>query len=640
MGFWNNSLRTRLVTYFSALSLVTVGGVGVLTFWGARVVITRLVFDRLRVTALLKEAALQRWTEDRQDSIRLIAQLPELQTNLTALVDQDSTSEAFLQAYVESRRALLSPLASNPDLSNLLVLRARDGRVLVATDRRHEGKAYPQAPYFQAGLRELSITALSLPPEVSQLSAAASPELALSLPLLGAQGQPVAVLVAYAHLDRLGPIVRQADGLGASGKAYLVNRHQVLVAGTRTGLDQGPSVLDSDGIVRTLRGEEGGALYGDYAGVPVIGYTRWLDSLELALLVEISQREAFRPARHLAGGIFLVGAASAVFLTGAVYLLARQITYPILAIKAAAMKVAAGDFTQMAPVLTQDEVGVLAQAFNRMTERLRDLYEATEQKLVQLELAEVSLHRSLKDLELEQAKSERLLLNTLPSAIAQRLLHGEGAIAEHFDAVTVLFADIVAFTRLSARLSPQELVQVLNAIFSKFDQLTEVYGLEKIKTIGDAYMVVGGLPEPRADHAEAIASMALAMQTAIRHFNHETGENFMLRVGIHSGPVVAGVIGLRKFSYDLWGDTVNVASRMESQGLPDRIQVTEATYRLLRDIFLFEPRGTIHIRGRGEMQTYFLLGRCTETEALPTSTPAPDYEPPTLPPEAINPKSA
>jgi adenylate cyclase len=172
-----------------------------------------------------------------------------------------------------------------------------------------------------------------------------------------------------------------------------------------------------------------------------------------------------------------------------------------------------------------------------------------------------------------------------------------------------MFADLVDFTKFSAHTSATELVELLNVIFSKFDRLAEQHRIEKIKTIGDAYMVVAGLPTPRPDNAGAIAEMALDMQTAIVELNAELGKSFRLRIGIHSGPVVAGVIGIRKFSYDLWGDTVNTASRMESQGLPGAIQVSATTYERLRDRYLFEERNPIQVKGKGEMVTYLLVGR-------------------------------
>ncbi len=212
-------------------------------------------------------------------------------------------------------------------------------------------------------------------------------------------------------------------------------------------------------------------------------------------------------------------------------------------------------------------------------------------------------------LRIEQAKSEQLLLNILPAPIAEQLKQNRNPIAQHFDEVTILFADIVGFTPLSARLHPIALVNMLNQIFSKFDALAEELGLEKIKTIGDAYMVAAGLPTPRADHAVATAAMALAMQQVAANFTGETGERFQIRVGINTGVVVAGVIGTKKFIYDLWGDAVNVASRMESSGEPGSIQVTEATYTRIKDHYQLQKRGAVAVKGKGEMQTYWLTGK-------------------------------
>jgi PAS domain S-box-containing protein len=208
----------------------------------------------------------------------------------------------------------------------------------------------------------------------------------------------------------------------------------------------------------------------------------------------------------------------------------------------------------------------------------------------------------------EREKSERLLLNVLPVPVAERLKQGETTIAESFTEVTVLFADLVDFTPMSARQSPTEVVKLLNLIFSRFDELAAAYNLEKIKTIGDAYMVVGGLPEPRKDHAEAVADFALEIQQEISRFRSADGKTCSIRVGINTGPVVAGVIGVRKFIYDLWGDTVNVASRMESQGVPGAIQVTPATYERLKEGYRFERRPPIQVKGVGEMTPYFLIG--------------------------------
>jgi adenylate cyclase len=212
-------------------------------------------------------------------------------------------------------------------------------------------------------------------------------------------------------------------------------------------------------------------------------------------------------------------------------------------------------------------------------------------------------------LRLEKERSENLLLNILPKAIVTRLNGGETIIADQRSDVTILFADLIAFTKLSARLSAGDLVGLLNDLFSQFDRLALDLGVEKIKTVGDAYMVAGGLPEPRADHAHAVADMALAMIETVERMNCELPTPLQMRIGIHSGEVVAGVIGTHKFVYDIWGDAVNIASRMESHSLPNRIQVSAATHRHLRDSFRLEPHGTVDIKGKGPMETYFLLSR-------------------------------
>ena len=215
----------------------------------------------------------------------------------------------------------------------------------------------------------------------------------------------------------------------------------------------------------------------------------------------------------------------------------------------------------------------------------------------------------LEQLSAEREKSERLLLNVLPKSIADRLKQGETTIADNFQDVTVLFADLVDFTQMASQMPAGELVSSLNEIFSKFDWLAELHYLEKIKTIGDAYMVVGGVPTPRKDHAEAVAEIALDMQKVVRRVSTDEDISFEVRIGISSGPVIAGIIGSKKFIYDLWGDTVNIAFRMQSLGEPGQIQVSESTYELLKNKYEFEQRGKIEVKGKGRMTTCFLTGR-------------------------------
>ncbi len=243
----------------------------------------------------------------------------------------------------------------------------------------------------------------------------------------------------------------------------------------------------------------------------------------------------------------------------------------------------------------KDEFGDVLAAFNIMYERI---YKEMKQR-----------QETEKYLRLEQEESEKLLLNILPKSIAEKLKHGEKNIANEFPEATILFADIVGFTELSVKICAEDLVNLLNEIFSCFDGLSEKHHLEKIKTIGDAYMVVGGLPMLQPNHAECVAEMALDMLAEITKFNQKLGINCNIRIGMNTGSVVAGVIGTKKFTYDLWGDTVNTASRMESHGIPGKIQVTEATYLRLKDQYEFVHRGLIPVKGKGEMNAYLLIGR-------------------------------
>jgi guanylate cyclase len=210
----------------------------------------------------------------------------------------------------------------------------------------------------------------------------------------------------------------------------------------------------------------------------------------------------------------------------------------------------------------------------------------------------------------EQAKSENLLLNILPKEIAAILKNESRTIAEHYPEASILFADMVGFTPLSARLGPVEMVELLNEAFSFFDSLVDKYGVEKIRTMGDSYMVASGVPRRRKDHAQALVCMALEMRDFVATHTFANGQRVDFRIGINSGPVIAGVIGSRKFEYDVWGDAVNVASRMESHGVRGAVQITKPTYELIRDEFECEPRGTVAVKGKGEMEVW--LVRCAK----------------------------
>jgi class 3 adenylate cyclase len=259
-----------------------------------------------------------------------------------------------------------------------------------------------------------------------------------------------------------------------------------------------------------------------------------------------------------------------------------------------------GDVAQRKLMTAQQKLseqsGTIEQTNNELSYKNDQLKESIEE-INQLNMV----------LESEQTKADNLLLNILPPDVAERLKQGEDTIADAFEEVTVVFSDIVGFTTLSSLVSATTIVTLLNKLFSKFDALLEDYKVEKIKTIGDSYMIASGIPIQHHDHAEQAALFTFAMQNALRQFIAETGYLVSMRIGMHCGPVVGGIIGTKKFVYDLWGDTVNIASRMESHGEPGRIHCTQSVYEKLQHIYTFEQRGAIDVKGKGKMNTYFLV---------------------------------
>jgi len=223
----------------------------------------------------------------------------------------------------------------------------------------------------------------------------------------------------------------------------------------------------------------------------------------------------------------------------------------------------------------------------------------------------------LRKIEEEKQRSDRLLMRIMPKAIADKLKSGQRIIVDYFAEVTVMFSDIVGYTSMASSLPEDELIKLLHSIYSSFDELTFKHGMEKIKTIGDSYMVVGGIPDHFDYHAEAIANMALDMKAILKQYRTSEGNAISMRFGINTGPVRVGIIGTRKFSYDLWGDTVNIASRMESHGRPNQIHVTEASRKYLEDKFVLEKRkNKINVKGKGQMTSYFLTGRREKSAIL------------------------
>lgn len=272
-----------------------------------------------------------------------------------------------------------------------------------------------------------------------------------------------------------------------------------------------------------------------------------------------------------------------------------------------------GDLSFDVPVEPFTEVGQIAARYNEVLARVRNIMEENEG-------SRRAIEEAFEKIALEQNRAERLLLNILPEPVARELKEQKKVIAQSSREVTILFADIVGFTGLAESRPPHQIIEILNRVFSVFDRLTDIHKLEKIKTIGDAYMVVGGLPTYMQEHAAATANFALDIVRETRRFRFKDGRRLELRVGIHTGPVVAGVIGEKKFIYDIWGDSVNVASRLESHSLPGKIHISEQTARLIQEEFELEKRGTVELKGKGNVLTYFLNGR--KGSEMPELSPA------------------
>jgi GAF domain-containing protein/HAMP domain-containing protein len=375
MKFFTKSLMARLVIYFLLLSMVVMGLVGYITFIRARDTLKQSAFNKLSAVATLKEGELNRWIGDQCEDLLFISQLSEVRDQVEILLSHEPTEPEYQEAYASLSKYLLFIVATKPDLQEIFILTDVGGKIIVSTDKAHEGEYRVTSSFFTRGRLGTFVQNVYPSPETGR------PTMTVATPLSDSTGRPLGVLAAHLDLENMDSIILERTGLGASGETYLVDKFNVFVSEAHFGRQEFPRGVHTEGIDAALQGIDGSGLYLNYEGAPVIGVYRWLDDRELALLAETYQAEAFAPARRLAGTIFLIGLASAGVLAVGVYLLARQITRPILAIADVATQVASGDLTQMAPVLTEDEVGVLARAFNRMTGQLRELVTSLEQRV-------------------------------------------------------------------------------------------------------------------------------------------------------------------------------------------------------------------------------------------------------------------
>jgi class 3 adenylate cyclase len=431
------------------------------------------------------------------------------------------------------------------------------------------------------------------------------------------QGHIIGALVAQLSIEEIDNVVTgdrrwREEGFGATGEAYLVgpdfmvrsggrlfyeNRDAYFaeLAGRQSEIDAirryGTPILqhriETQATRAALAGLSGtGQIIGDRGEETLASWGPLnIPGVKWGLVARITTAEAFAPIRKLERDLMIVGGASLLVVILIAGWLANALLGPLRELTGGVRRFAAGNYDVKVPARTEDEIGQLCTAFNGMVDEIRAKNEIIEQK---------------------NRENEQLLLNVLPAPIANRLREGEQSIADGFAEVTVAFADLVGFTALSSEMPPQNVVALLNGLFTRFDLAAHEVGIEKIKTVGDAYMAVCGLPEPVGNHAERMVRMAIRMVHITREHALEHRVPLKVRIGINSGPVVAGVIGRSKYIYDLWGDTVNLASRMESAGVPDSIQVTRPVYEQLKDLFAFEARGALDIKGKGDVEAWLL----------------------------------
>jgi class 3 adenylate cyclase len=347
------------------------------------------------------------------------------------------------------------------------------------------------------------------------------------------------------------------------------------------------ATLSSTSVENALAGREGTVIESDLLGKDTFVSFMPLrtSGLQWAVLARLDVEEALAPVRVLERETTLWTLLTILGALAVALVVTSRLSKPISALAKAAEQMGSGDLTTRVEVLSKDELGLLSATFNRMAE---------------------SIQTSVQTIADKNKENENLLLNILPGPIAERLKSGETTIADHYPEVTVLFADIVGFTTMSQNRQPTEIVSLLNGLFTRFDAIAAKHQIEKIKTIGDAYMAVAGLSTSGQDHSKRMVDMALEMLDAVERYATQTGIPLSIRIGLNAGPVAAGVIGTSKFIYDLWGDTVNMASRMESTGVPGAIQVTCPIYQKLSGDYTFEARGPIQVKGKGSYQTWLL----------------------------------
>ena len=393
MRFWNRSLMARLVSYFLLLSLVIVALAGALASIGGREAFKQSVAERLQVIAALEKDQLYRWVEHQRQDLVLLASSPMVRSLAEPLLQPDAAPAEAQAAYARLQDYLTATLAIKPDLKEIFILGDVGGRIVLSTDQSHEGIYRVRDSFFIEGRKDTYVQNVYPSPLTFE------PTLTISTPLRSTTGERLGVMAVHINLEEIDRIIRGRAGLGVSGETYLVDKFNVFISGERFGRDRFLRGVHTEGINAAIAGEDGWGLYLNYKDVPVIGVYCWIETLEMALLVEVEQAEAFAPAQRVAWLILIVGLVLAAALAVGTVLLARQIAQPILRITDTAVRIADGDLTAQTPVVTEDEIGVLARTFNDMTARLRVLYDDLKQEIGERERAEEAKRATLEMLQ-------------------------------------------------------------------------------------------------------------------------------------------------------------------------------------------------------------------------------------------------
>jgi signal transduction histidine kinase len=584
---WTKSLMVRFVSYFLLLSLLTVGLVGFLALMQAREALTQSVFDRLAAVATLKESSLSRWVDEQRRVIVFIAWLPEVRSQASAMFEHAPDDPAFQAAFTALSEYLDYVVTSTSDSQELFILDL-NGTVLLSTIERNIGHLHSSDPYFIQGKSNTYVQNVYTSPLTGK------PTITIATPLFDSNKRRVGVLASHLNLARIDRIILERNGLGLTGETYLVSRSHKFVSEALLEQTTITGALHSAGIDAALTGQDGAGRYLNYAGVPVIGVYRWLDGQEVGLIAEMQQAEAFAPARQLGGAVLLVGLGLAGLLTVGVYLLARQIARPILAVSNTALQVAAGDLTLRAPVMTNDEVGLLARSFNQMTERLQQLYSGLEEKVVALHQVQDDLRAAHNDLEVRvQERTAELAQANL------ELYQAKEAAIEASRAKSTFLANMSHELRtpLNAIIGYSELMQ---EEIEELGQARLVADLRKIQTSGrlllglisdilDLSKIEAGKMQLYPETFE-VEGLIHDVETTLRPLAAKNGNSLVVQLASPLGTMHSDLTKVRQMLFNLLSNAtkfthhgqITLTVSREAAGEPDSLDPSQAwlTFRI------------------------------------------------------------